>query len=66
MKKTIPSRYFSELKENGHTVPRDEQSGEVMTNFLVGKEYIIEDKKTKETIKARCTQSHPHHLKKVD
>jgi hypothetical protein len=63
--KTIPLRYFNELKNSGHTVPRDEKTGNILTNFKVGSEYTIGNPENKETVKARCTQDCPHHLKKV-
>ena len=66
MKKIIASRYFNELKNAGHTVPRDTRTGDVQTNFSVGKEYTIVNKDTKEELKARCTQSYPHHLKLIN
>lgn len=60
--KTIPERYFNELKNSGHTVPRYEINGEVITSFKVGKEYKINFEKGGEVIKARCTQNFPTHL----
>lgn len=60
-KKTIPSRYFNELKDSGHTVPRDEKTGEVMP-FKVSKNYTIINHDTKEEVTARCTQDCPYHL----
>lgn len=65
MKKIIAARYFDELKNAGHTVPRDTRTGDVQTNFQVGSEYTVVNKETKEEIKARCTQSYPHHLKLI-
>lgn len=65
MKKIIAARYFDELKNSGHTVPRDIRTGDVQTNFKVGSDYTIVNKDTKDEIKARCTQSHPHHLKLI-
>lgn len=65
MKKKIPARYFDELKNSGHTVPRNEKTGDIMTNFKVGSEYVIVNDKTKEGVKARCTQDCPHHLKLI-
>lgn len=59
-KKLLSDRYFKELK-SGHTVPRDEKTGELIP-FRVGKEYIIVNQLTKEEIKARCTQNCPYHL----
>lgn len=59
-KKILSDRYFNELK-SGHTVPRNEKTGEPIP-FRVGKEYIIVNKSTKEEIKARCTQDCPYHL----
>lgn len=63
--KLIPERYFNELKNSGHTVPRNESNGEIITSFKVGDEYNIGFEKNGETVKARCTQSHPHHLKLI-
>lgn len=61
--KIIPHRYFNELKNEGHTVPRNDTTGEVLDFFKVGKDYNIMDADTKETVSARCTQNCPHHLK---
>ncbi len=63
--KQIADRYFNELKDNGHTVPRDTKTGEVLP-FTVSKEYVIKNKDTGETIKARCTQNCPCSLKRID
>lgn len=60
-KKNIPARYFNELKNSGHTVPRNEKSGEVLP-FKVGKNYTIVNPDTKEEIAARCTQDCHYHL----
>jgi len=60
--KKIPKRYFDELINYGHCVPRYESTGEVITNFSVGKEYLIGNDKTNEKVKVRCTQNCPHHL----
>lgn len=64
MKKQIPYRYFSELKNEGHTVPRNEKTGQVLP-FKVGGEYTITNNKTNETLKAKCTQNCPYHLKLI-
>lgn len=58
--KTIPDRYFDELKSSGHTVPRNETTGEPIP-FRVGKEYTIKNTKG-ETAQVRCTQDCPHHI----
>lgn len=64
-KKHIPARYFNELKNSGHTVPRDEKTGDVLP-FKVGKNYTIINPDTKEEITARCTQDCPFHLKLIE
>lgn len=61
----ISDRYFKELKEIGHTVPRYEGTGEVIV-FRVGESYIVENGLTGETVTAKCTQSSPYGLKLVD
>lgn len=62
--RTIPERYFNELISLGHTVPRYESTGEVIS-FSVGSEYTIKCASTKRLIKVKCTQSCPHHLKVI-
>lgn len=64
MKKKIPSRYFNELRDRGHTVPRNEKTGAVLP-FKVSKEYTIVNETTKEELKAICTQDCPYNLKLV-
>jgi hypothetical protein len=59
-KKKLSDRYFNELK-SGHTVPRDEKTGEPIP-FRVGGNYIIINELTKEELRARCTQDCPYHL----
>lgn len=59
--KTIPERYYNELKESGHTVPRDEKTGKILP-FKVGGEYNISTSTKAPTLKARCTQNCPYHL----
>ncbi len=61
MTKTIPERYWNELKD-GSTMPRDEKTGEVIP-FKVGWDYDIVYKKNGEKLKARCTQNCPYTLK---
>lgn len=62
MKKIIEDEYFNQLKNSAFTVPRYKKTGEVQSNFKVGSEYTIVNKKNKEEIKARCTQNCPYHL----
>ncbi len=62
--KIIPQRYYNELLNDGHTVPRNEKTGEVLP-FKVGGEYNIVCNENKTPIKARCTQNCPYHLKKI-
>lgn len=63
-RKKIPHRYFEELVSLGHTVPRYEDSGEQIP-FQVGKEYTIGNDKDQRTIKVRCTQNCPFHIKVI-
>ena len=65
MTKKIPERYWKELKEDRHTVPRYVDTREVIS-FRVGKEYDIIYIEKGEKIRARCTQDCPYHLKAVD
>lgn len=57
---------YQELKNNGSTVPRHPNSGEVIY-FAVGKEFVISSQsmENKEEIKAICTQDCPCNLKKI-
>lgn len=64
-KKIIPNRYFDELKDLGHTVPRNESTGEVLT-FKVGKEYTIFNENRSERVKAVCSQNSPYALKRIE
>jgi len=66
MKKIIPVRYFNELKNEGHTVPRFESTGKVMP-FTVGKTYTMQStsKSDNETVKAKCTQNCPYALVRI-
>jgi len=64
MKNTIIQRYYNELKESGHTVPRNETTREVLP-FGVGKEYDIICKEDKTPLRAICTQNCPYHLKLI-
>lgn len=62
--KALAEQYFNQLKSNGHTVPRNEKTGEVLTSFGVGKEYKVHAAgKPEETLIVRCTQDCPTHLK---
>lgn len=61
-KKIIPNRYFDELKDLGHTVPRNENTGKVLT-FKVGKEYTIFNENRSDRVKAVCSQNSPYALK---
>lgn len=58
----IPNRYYIELVDCGHTVPRNESTGDNLT-FKVGKDYEIHDPVTKNYVIARCTQDCPYALK---
>lgn len=62
-KRTIAARYFNELI-SGHTVPRDEKTGDTLS-FKVGNTYTIVNEDTKETALARCTQNCPCALKLI-
>lgn len=64
-KKTIPARYWEELNNSGHTVPREMKHGTLIP-FVVGKNYTIVNEETKEELTARCTQDCPYHLVLID
>jgi len=61
MKIKIAQRYFDELVDSGHTVPRDEKTGDTLI-FKVGKDYEISTPEVDKTVTARCTQNNPCHL----
>ncbi len=60
MKTTIADRYYNELKNQGHTVPRNIKTGDTL-NYRVGGIYMVQsdDKTIKEQIRAKCTQNCP-------
>ena len=62
--RTIEDRYFNELVNEGHAVPRDRITGETLT-FRVSQQYIIKNKQTGHTQTAICTQDCPCSLKKI-
>ena len=62
--KKISNESFEILKVSGHVVPRTKSKN--IIPFAVGKEYIVENEETKETLKVRCTQDCPHHLRLIN
>lgn len=62
--KKISSESFEILKISGHVVPRNKNK--YIIPFVVGKEYIVQNEETKETLKVRCTQDCPHHLRLIN
>lgn len=65
MKLKIAARYFNELKNEGHTVPRTESNGNTL-NLRVSGIYMVQsiDKDNTEQIRAKCTQNCPCSLVK--
>jgi hypothetical protein len=60
--KELTEQTFEELKQFDSTVPRD-KNRHIVTSFKVGKEYEVRKYGTKETLKVRCTQDCPTHIK---
>jgi hypothetical protein len=59
--KKLPLNEFEAIKSSGHGVPRD-KSGYIVP-FKVGYEYTIGNIENNETLKVRCTQNSPYHLR---
>jgi hypothetical protein len=59
----IADRYFNELA-TGHTVPREEKTGDTL-QLKVGKIYSVISDKTSAVIPAKCTQNYPCSLVKI-
>ena len=60
--KKISQRYFDDLKNLGHGVPRIEETGEQIKG-RAGENYIFIGSVTGEKITVRCTQSGPYHYR---
>jgi len=60
--KKLTEQTFEELKQFGSTVPRD-KNRYIDNSFKVGKEYEVVKEGTTETLKVRCTQDCPTHIK---
>jgi hypothetical protein len=64
MKKQIQETEIMLLKDGSSVVPRD-RDGNIRTDFKVGKEYEVYGLDKNETIKVRCTQSHPTSIRPI-
>lgn len=61
-KRKIDIEYFNQIKNSGHTVPRDKKTGNVLS-FAVGKHFEITNNENDEVLKVVCTQDCPTSLK---
>lgn len=59
--KLISEQTFKEIKASGHGVPRSDKNE--IVPFEVSREYTIGYKGSNETLKVRCTQNMPVHLR---
>lgn len=63
--KELTEQTFEELKQFGSTVPRN-KNRYIITSFKVSHEYTVRKYGTTETLKVRCTQDCPTHLKVIE
>ena len=62
--KLISQQTFADIKANGHGVPRNEKTGEVV-HLTISKNYTLKCFKTGELIRVKTTQTYPTHVKVI-